>query len=500
MKTIEEYYKKANVNNVKKYGQFFTPEYIAKFMSEWVSKNSNNILDPAVGNSIFFRMLKNNKIQKTGFEIDKDIINFFNYDYNIIIDDYLLYDDNKKYDAIICNPPYNRFQAIDNRKEIKMFFLKNYNIKINGYTNQSILFLIKSINQLNENGKLAYILPTEFMESSYGIQIKKILLENKLIYAVINLDYDVFDNATTTSCIILLSKSNNDKIKFINVDSKADFNKINFNNSKEIKYNNISPKEKWMHYFKDNYYKYNNVVSFKKYAKISRGIATGCNNFFVLNKHEIEKRKLNINYFSKCISKSADIKKVAFKDNDFDELESHQKKVYLLNVNNLNNDIYLKKYIEDGIANKVNEKYLLKNRKPWYSMEQKKVSPIWITNANRGKIKVIRNLTNTLNLTTFHSCHINEKYSYLTNVIFCYLISNIGQSIIKQNKKTMGGGLEKYQPSDLNEAKVLNFEIINSNDLDNINRIYLNIINGNLNEETLNELDTLFFKYLEKDD
>ena len=128
MKTIEEYYKKANVNNVKKYGQFFTPEYIAKFMSEWVSKNSNNILDPAVGNSIFFRMLKNNKIQKTGFEIDKDIINFFNYDYNIIIDDYLLYDDNKKYDAIICNPPYNRFQAIDNRKEIKMFFLKNYNI------------------------------------------------------------------------------------------------------------------------------------------------------------------------------------------------------------------------------------------------------------------------------------------------------------------------------------------------------------------------------------
>jgi len=50
----------------KKYGQFFTPPNIAKFMAKWViSKKGEKVLDPGVGSGIFlsqvFQLLKNER-------------------------------------------------------------------------------------------------------------------------------------------------------------------------------------------------------------------------------------------------------------------------------------------------------------------------------------------------------------------------------------------------------------------------------------------------------
>ena len=497
MKSIFDYYKTANIDNIKKYGQFFTPEYIANFMTEWVTNAAQNILDPAVGNSIFFRRIKNKQIKKYGYDIDKNIIKYFNYGYDIKVENYLLSNINQKFDAIICNPPYNRFQSIDNRDQIRKFFLENYHIKVNGYTNQAILFLIKSINELNDQGRLIYIIPTDFMEAAYGLQIKKILLKHKLIYAIINLDYEVFKNATTTSCILLLQKTENKKIKFLNIKNKEDFKDINKKKGNLIDYSDINPYDKWLNYFKNDSKKYKNLVKVNKYLKITRGIATGCNNFFVLNKSTIEKEKLDKKYFINCISKSVDIKKCIFNDEILANLKQQDKKVYLLNIdkNDLENN-NLNKYISKGKKMKINEKYLLKKRNPWYLMEKKQAAPIWITSANRGKIKVIRNLTKTVNLTTFHSVYVNEKYKKLTNILFCYLISDIGQEIIKHNKKTMGGGLEKYQPGDLNNAYMLNLDIISKKDIKNIDNLYKLILESNSFDSSLQKLNKIFEKYL----
>ena len=497
MKDVKSYYKTASEEKVKKYGQFFTPDYIAKFMIDWVSQGANNILDPAVGNSIFFKQVKNNNIKMIGYDIDQHIVDYFGCEHETIIADYLLSNINEKFDAIICNPPYNRFQSIDNREEIKRKFLKDYNIKLNGYTNQAILFLIKSIMELKRNGKIAYIIPTDFLESSYGKQIKELLLGQKLLYSIINFEYNVFDNATTTSCILLLKKSNNKSVKMINVKSKEDFLRIDLDKALIINYENLNPKEKWLKLLKKQK-NYRNLVKVNKYLKISRGIATGCNDFFMLNENEIIENKLKKEYFRICISKSADIKNLIFSNKNIDELSKQSKKIYLLDIteNDVKNDINLQIYVACGEKSKINEKYLLKSRSPWYSMEQKKVSPIWIANASRGKIKVVRNTTNANNLTTFHSVFINEKYKDISNIIFCYLISNVGQEILQYNKKTMGGGLDKYQPSDLNEAYMLDVNIISDDDLKEINNLYKKLKDDKLGESIVEQLDSIILKYL----
>ncbi len=53
----------------------------------------------------------------------------------------------------------------------------NLKCKLNGFTKSYTLFLLKSIHQLSKNGRCAYIIPSEFLNSDYGKLVKTYLIE-----------------------------------------------------------------------------------------------------------------------------------------------------------------------------------------------------------------------------------------------------------------------------------------------------------------------------------
>lgn len=490
--------------HIKKFGQYFTDERIAEFMVEWACKDAKNALDPAVGNSVFLKKIVHNyeNCILEGYEIDKKILDFFGNPANARIHnlDYLTNDWDKKYDAIVCNPPYNKFQSIDNRKEIIEKIFDNTGIKFSSYTNLYIYFLLKSIYQLTSQGKLAYIIPTEFLNSKYGEQIKEILIEKKLINAIINFenDFELFFNATTTSCILLLDKTIKNEIKFYNLKSIDELSAINDKHCIRVKYENISPKEKWRCYLKHENNKstkeYKNIKKISDFCSVKRGIATGDNTFFCLSKSKMDKYKIPIQSVSNCICKSADVSNPIFQNSDFEKLKENDKTVFLLDISE-DNEYLIKDYISIGINEGVNKKYLPANRKKWYIMEQKDIAPIWVSSACRDRIKFIRNLTNSKSLTTFHSIFVNKNYKKDTDLIFCYFLTPIAQNFIKDNRKELGNGLNKFQPNDLNSANMLDLDIITKDDRQNILNIY-NDMKSRYNYNQIEKINDIIAKYV----
>jgi adenine-specific DNA-methyltransferase len=71
---------------------------------------------------------------------------------------------------------------------------------------------------------------------------------------------------------------------------------------------------------------------------------------------------------------------------------------------------------------------------------------------NRGKIKIIRNYTNAINFTCYHSFYPNIFGLNYIDKLFLYLLSDTGQNIIKLNKRSYGNNLDKFEPNDLNNA------------------------------------------------
>lgn len=492
--------------HIKKLGQYFTRYEIADFMCRWACKNASSVLDPAVGNSVFltFAQKNNPKSSLYGYEIDKTILDYFGNPTKakIINENFLLNGWEDKYDAIICNPPYNRFQAVSNRSEILDSIYQHTGIKYSSYTNLYILFLIKSIYQLSQKGRLAFIIPSEFLNSKYGTAIKQLLLKNKLLRAVINFenDKDIFFNATTTCCIILLDKEQKDYITFYNISSISelteDISMLEQKYAIRISFSDITAIEKWRKYIKqEKDSMYNNLKPISLFCSVSRGIATGANNFFCFTRSKLIQNNIPMRCFKKCICHSADVKELIFSNKDFEKLANDNKTVFLLDITS-KDEQYLSMYINQGEKDGIKEKYLPSRRTPWYSMEQKKPAPIWVTSACRDSMRFVRNIAMVNTLTTFHSIYINDQYAEYVDIIFCYFITPIAQEIMRENRKELGSGLEKFQPNDLNNAKMLDITIIKEQDICEINKLYRQLSNK-FSFEIINKLNSIFKKYLE---
>lgn len=233
------YLKTTSLEHRKKYAQFFTPPKIADLMTRWLigNKSLEHVLEPAFGLGIFSRTLikYNANLKIKGFEIDPKIIEeakkIFSQNnlVSLFLEDYIYNDWNNKYDGIICNPPYFKFHNYDN-KGVLDEMEKRLSLRLNGFTNLYALFLLKSINQLSNNGRAAYIIPSEFLNSDYGKLVKVYLIKNQLLrhIIIINFKENVFDDALTTASILLFANDNNNKsVKFSNVLTLDDLDKIN---------------------------------------------------------------------------------------------------------------------------------------------------------------------------------------------------------------------------------------------------------------------------------
>lgn len=506
----KEYKKQTSLIHRKKFAQFFTPEPVAKIMIDWVLGKSQvqSILEPAFGLGVFSRLILEQKrdINITSFDVDPVIFEIAKQNFNkfsninYFLEDYLFNDWNSKYDAIICNPPYFKFHDYENKKTLEEI-KKRLNINLSGFTNVYTLFLLKSIFQLKEDGRAAYIIPSEFLNSDYGKLVKEYLIKSKTLKHIILFDFEknVFDDALTTSAIILLKKNNStDKISFSNI---KDFEALNaYPNVPTFEYEveKLDPNIKWRTYYTEqNSKKYKDLIPFKNVAKVVRGIATGANDYFVFNNSKAKEHKITNDYLLPCITKSKDVKSPFFTKDDFNKLENNDANIYLIDACINETDKNISEYIKVGEKNGINKKYLTSKRTPWYSLENRPPSPIWVGVFNRNGLKFIRNEANISNLTTFHCIYPNSNLLYKINIdlLFAYLLTDVANQIFSDNRREYGDGLKKFEPNDLNNALMLDLSKLDSKIENEIINLYIDyknsIYNNKPNEKYIEEINDI---------
>ena len=511
----QTYTEKINLSHRKKFAQFFTPQPIASLMSDWLlgNKKLKEVLEPAFGLGIFSRTLLNENIELNikGFDIDETILSeakkIFDCQKNVSLrlENYMYNDWKNKYDGIICNPPYLKFHDYDNRQVLKEVEDK-LKFKFNGFTNVYTLFLLKSAFQLTENGRAAYIVPSEFLNADYGKLVKEYLLKTNLLrhLFVINFKEKVFDNAITTASILLLANDKNDsEVNITTIKSTSDLKLIKkyieaYPNQKgEFSFNPkyLDPNIKWRKYYQvQNAINYKNLVPFSTYAKVVRGIATGSNEYFTFKTSKAINFSIPQENLLPCICKSKDVKGNFFALEDFDKLTKDDRLTYLFNGINSEHP-KVKEYIKRGEQEKINEKYLTKSRKTWYALENRPPAPIWVSVFNRNNIKFIRNEANISNLTTFHCVYptngdlfSNNKVS--TDLLFAYLLTDIAKEIFSDNKREYGNGLNKFEPNDLNTSKMLDLSILTGHNIIQILELYVNFKESQ-NEKIIKQIDKI---------
>ncbi len=518
----KEYSQFISVEHRKKFAQFFTPFPIAQFMSKWVlgNKKLKTVLDPAFGLGVFARAIRQDNIDCIikGFDIDNNILQqaekYFEKENNtsILLKDYMFNDWENRYDGIICNPPYFKFHDYENKITLKEIE-ERLGLKLNGFTNLYSLFLLKSAYQLNVGGRAAYIIPSEFLNSDYGKLVKSYLIKNKLLRYIIifNFEENVFDDALTTSSILLFA---NDKkkseIEFINIKTLDELfalqTKIqtypNLKSENGIAFSELNPEIKWRAYYqKQNAIRFRNLVPFSNFAKVVRGIATGANEYFTFNQSKARQFSIAEKYLLPCITKSVDIDGAFFTQDDFEDLKKRDRYVYLLHAKEPN-ERSLKKYLAKGEEEDVHKKYLTASRNPWHTLENRPPSPIWVSVFNRNGLRFIRNEAMISNLTTFHCIYLNMFSEPKVDLLFAYLLTDISKDIFNDNRREYGNGLQKFEPNDINKAMIIDINTIDKENELKIVELYQNYRKSELlkapNQTLVDNINSIFKELFEQ--
>ena len=502
----KEYSDKVGLEHRKKYAQFFTPEFISDFMVKWIFQDNHTnckILEPAFGLGIFSRSMLKTKSQIciTGYDVDDIILSVARANFSSKSDiitikklDYLESEWDDKYDGIICNPPYLKFHDYDNGRYIPQIN-RRLGTNLNGFTNIYTLFILKSIEQLNEGGRLAYIIPTEFLNSDYGVEVKRYLLQSGTLRHLIIVDFTecAFDDALTTACILFCQKDNCEHdIRF------SVINDISAISSTLTNYVSYKPSEldasiKWKQYYETtSSSKYMHLVPFSTFAKVTRGIATGANEFFTFKNSKIDKYNIGEECLVPCICHAKDVKYQIFTKNDFHLLASEDKSVYLFNGSANKENINVKSYLSIGVKEKYDKRYLCASRKPWYAIENRLPSPIWVSVFNRRGLRFVRNEAKIRNLTTFHCVYTTNEID--TDILFSYLLTNVAKEIFLDNSRQYGNGLIKFEPNDLNKGKCVDLRLLSDAEKSYIIDIYKRIKKTRFSFDNLLNLLEGFFR------
>lgn len=515
-----DYSKSISIEHRKKFAQFFTPFSIADLMAKWIlgNKELKTVLEPAFGLGVFSRAILKEKeyVDIKGFEIDETIYQSAKQhisdieNIHLLLQDYMYNDWENKYDGIICNPPYFKFHDYDNKNILKEIET-NLKCKLNGFTNLYTLFLLKSIHQLNKNGRCAYIIPSEFLNSDYGKLVKTYLLKSKTLRHIIVIDFEenVFDDALTTASIIFCANDNlTDKVQFSNIQSLQDLSKIealishypHFVEAEQIySFTDLNPDIKWKAYYqKQNGITFKNLVPFSTYTKVVRGIATGSNEYFTFNVSKAQAHSIDEQYLLPCICSAKDAKTSFFTQQYFDTLKQNDKPIFLFNAEN-SNDKHVLSYIQKGVNEEINKKFLTANRTPWYALENRPPAPIWVSVFNRTGLRFIRNEANIANLTSFHCIYPKQTNLFATidiDLLFAYLLTDTAKQIFEDNSRQYGNGLQKFEPNDLNKGMMLDLGLLDKQMQKKILDLYreyrMLVLDNQNGVEIINQIDDIF--------
>lgn len=454
-----------------KMGQFSTPYSLARqiceYMKSFTGDHIESFLEPSMGTGVFYSSLSEiSEIGHTvGYEIDKHYFNptkelWKKSNIKIVNENFLDAVPNEKFSLIITNPPYSRHHHIPSQIKHKLADTINslYNIKLSGLTGLHIYFIILSTQWLKDDGYSCWLIPSEFLSVNYGTELKSFLLKNVdliSIHSYYNTDLQ-FNDALVSSSILVFRKSK-DKNQYVKFSWGA-----NINNPDEtiiIKKTDLNPTEKWNHSFLSNRNGYaKSKFTIGTFFNIKRGIATGDNNFFILNKKIRDEFNIPLKVLSPLIPPPRKLQSKVYTINN-----AIEDGLYLLSSHETIDTIKeqykgLYEYLEQGISDGVHLRANCRNRDPWYGLEKRASAPILvsymgrITNTSDIPIKFILNQSDGIATNSYLCLYPKDEYIPLDKDAYKNIwdiLSSIPKDVLLAFGRSYGGGLLKWEPKEL---------------------------------------------------
>lgn len=131
------------------------------------------------------------------------------------------------FDVVIGNPPYITF-ALGKKQEFEnddiQFYKDRFPLSSVYKVSSYLIFIEKSLELISKNGLLSFIIPNAIYTNYFYANFRQHLIDTCSIHSLLNLEYEVFDDADTGgSAIFIIGKNNTFKTKLLSVKNEQQY-------------------------------------------------------------------------------------------------------------------------------------------------------------------------------------------------------------------------------------------------------------------------------------
>ncbi len=430
------------------------------------------LFDPAVGAGAFFRAAKTVAREKkievalSGMDIDEGALaQSLQFGLSakeisqVRIGDFIFDPPKAKLPAIVANPPYIRHHRLSASVKEK---LKRLGAEITGRTFDGraglhIYFLIRALQLLERDGRLAFIMPADTCEGVFAQDLWKWIAENFCLEVVVTFDPSAtpFPQVDTNPVVFMIRNAKPQQ-EFLWVrcheSGKGQLKKWIASGYASALQNGFSVTRRQLCEGIAtglSRHPVENPVggpTLGDFAQVLRGVATGANDFFFLT---TEQAKTLGEFLVAAIGRTRDVPGDEITNELVASIQAQGRPTWLLSLDGRPVDEYpssVRDYLRLGEEMGLPNRPLISQRRPWYKMESRTPPPILFAYLGRRNSRFIRNYAGVIPLTCFLCVYPRRDDQDFVNRLWKVLSHPEVVANLPLIGKSYGSGAVKVEP------------------------------------------------------
>lgn len=435
-----------------------------------------NFGDPAVGTGAFYSALlrvlggRERVSSAMGIDINEEQVASAKWRWahkgmKVQVGDYLHMEKLRKRNLILANPPYLRHQKIRSKYKLELRdrAAMTIGIPVSARSGLYVYFLLLSHAWMLPDAIGAWLIPSEFMQTNYGESVRQYLSQKVELIRIHTFDYKdpQFENAMVLPAIVVFRN------RIPSLGHAAQLSSGGTLRNPEIclqvRVEELRQQSRWSISEKVTTKKWSDV-RVGDIFEVRRGIATGANSFFVMDRETAAQRGIPQEALRPVLPKARMLKRDIV-DRAADGYPRVHPQLCLIDSALSEEQIRMQypsfaEYLSQAGGLGILNRNLVRNRRPWYKQERRRPAPFLCTYMGRGRpdtppIRFIWNKSDAIATNTYIMLYPRTRLASLLqtrpalNGKLFALLQETAKTTMSETYRVHAGGLHKMEPGEL---------------------------------------------------